>query len=157
MTEEVVVPDAFGSTIFCDDIRFEVDGKVSIIGSYAGDMSVRGSFPAILPKFAAAVLFVQKKELFTKNLELRIFLPGDPEDKPSIVSDLSQGAPPAIDPSPDSKFIIIRANLVFSPFALNEPGSIKVRIVRDGVVHGAGSLRVVSAPPEETPSASPTA
>jgi hypothetical protein len=31
-------PDVWGYTIFCDDIREEIGGKVSLIGIYAGTM-----------------------------------------------------------------------------------------------------------------------
>jgi hypothetical protein len=51
-------PEIVGYTTFCDDIRFEVDGKVSLIGSYNGVMNIRGEFPATLPKFAMSTVFV---------------------------------------------------------------------------------------------------
>jgi hypothetical protein len=152
MTQEVVTPDAFGATIFCDDVRFEMDGKVSLIGTYGGDMIVRDGFPLVLPKFAAAVLFVQKKEVFSTNLELRIFLPGDAEDKPSVVTELIRPGVTPSAPEADSNFIIVRTNMIFTPFPLDGPGNIKVRVARDGVLYGAGSLRIIAAPQTEAES-----
>lgn len=145
-TDDAITPDAFGATIFCDDIRFEMDGKVSLIGSYGGDMFVRGGFPVVLPKFAASILFVQRKQVYSNKLELKIYLPGDENDKPFMAQDLAQAASEMRDERTDTRFIITRANMVFSPLRIEQPGNIKIRIVRDGVTHGAGSLRVLAAP-----------
>jgi hypothetical protein len=41
-------------TIFCDDIRHEVGGKLSYIGVYSGRLLVPG-FPLSLPKLCVAV------------------------------------------------------------------------------------------------------
>ena len=47
--------DAFGLTIFCDDIRSEIDGKISLIGCYTGRMMIGGEFPVILPKLGLSI------------------------------------------------------------------------------------------------------
>ena len=39
-----------GSTIFCDDIRYEINGKVTLVGVYAADMVLPNDFPVTLPK-----------------------------------------------------------------------------------------------------------
>jgi hypothetical protein len=36
------------------------------------------------------------------------------------------------------------SNMVFAPFTIDQPGRIKVRILRDGVLHRMGTLRVLS-------------
>jgi hypothetical protein len=46
---------------FCDDIRFEMDGKLALVDSSLGEMTVRGDFPATLPKFAISTVFTQHK------------------------------------------------------------------------------------------------
>ena len=146
MTRKTAAPDAFGTTLFCDDIRFEMDGKISLIGSYGGDMVVRGAFPVVLPKFAASVLFVQRTDVFSKALEVKIFLPGDAGDKPSVASNIAEVDLPMPTPDADGDFVTIRANMIVSPVAINQPGYIKVRVTRDGVDYAAGSLRVIAAP-----------
>jgi hypothetical protein len=40
-------------TLFCDDIRHEVGGKLSYIGVYSGGLFVR-AFPVTLPKLCLA-------------------------------------------------------------------------------------------------------
>lgn len=146
-------PDWFGNTIFCDDIRQEFDGKVTFVGTYSGVMIVHVPFPLLLPKFGFGISFSQKKSLFVPNLTLRIFLPGDADDAPSIQTDTSevsagaaaqQAAMNSPLPSPDQKFIGLRANLIFSPLTITQPGWIKVRIVRGDDMIRLGSLAVLS-------------
>lgn len=42
---------------FCDDIRFEVGNKVSLMGVYTGDLFVQ-ELPTVLPKLCVAVAYV---------------------------------------------------------------------------------------------------
>lgn len=145
MSPKAAMPHAFGTTLFCDDIRFEMDGKISLIGSYGGDMVVRDPLPVVLPKFAACVVFVQRQEAFSKALAVKIFLPGDAEDAPSIVSNIADVDMPTPTPDGDDDFITVRTNLIISPLAINQPGHIRVRVTRDGSDHTVGCLKVVSA------------
>jgi hypothetical protein len=146
-------PDFFGTTIFCDDIRQEVGGKITFIGYYGIEMVIHGVFPAVLPKFAFGVNFFQRRTVFEPKIGIRIFMPGDPDDAPSITADMSHPNPDDVlktPPSPSKpgeiSSIAMMANLVFSPFTISGPGSIKVRIERRGDLVRAGAL-VVSPPP----------
>jgi hypothetical protein len=145
-------PDFFGHAIFCDDIRMEVDGKVTYVGVYATNtMLVRSAFPATLPKFCISIFFNQKAELFKPNLGIRIFLPQDADDVASIQAEFAgqlQGEPlPRVQ---------IMANATFGPFTIEKPGEIRVRILRESVLHRIGTLRVLPHP-EATDEASTTA
>lgn len=138
-------PDFFGHTIFCDDIRFEIDGKVTYVGVYnAGVMLVRSEFPITIPKFCLGMSFNQKKVLFQSKLGLRIFLPGDSDEKPSIEGEMQAPTIPAsIGNEPDGEYTMIGSNMILSPFSIEKPGRIKVRILREGVLHRIGTLRVM--------------
>lgn len=50
-----MTPQIEGETVFCDDIRHEVNGKVSLIGCYASILNFSGPAPSILPTFGAYV------------------------------------------------------------------------------------------------------
>ena len=149
---ELEGPEISGYTIFCDDLRFETDGKITLVGSYYGVMVIRGGFPATLPKFAISAAFVQSKMDWEKKLRLKMFLPGDPADEPSIVVE--------VDPTPEiagsesvRPNIAVRANIIFAPLIINSPGLIKVRMERRGQLHPIGTLEVVDA--DATSSATP--
>jgi hypothetical protein len=144
MTETAPGPDIFGSTIFCDDIRFEMDGKVSYIGAYTGVMFVRDGFPIILPKFGLGIQFVQKVAVFKPNLLFKVFLPGDADDSPSIVYDLTPAN--QLEPRAEGQFLVVRANFVLSPLEIKQPGHLQVRVERDGILYRCGALRIEQSP-----------
>lgn len=156
MTDVAEAPDTFGSTIFCDDIRFEMDGKISFIGSYTGIMYIRDEFPVIIPKFGLSIQFVQSVRVYKSNLRLKVFFPGDKDDSPSMESDWTQATMPE-PPPPEGRYVIVRANFILSPLNIVGPGHIKIRVEREGVLHGCGSLRIERMPaaPNAPSTASP--
>jgi sensor histidine kinase YesM len=47
--------EPFGITTFCDDIRYEVNGKMTLVGCYLSGLNFTGPPPGMLPTFAALV------------------------------------------------------------------------------------------------------
>src|SRR5262249_10273063 len=80
-------PDAWGYTIFCDDIRVEVGGKLTYVGSYGGRMGVYGTFPCVLPKIFLGIVYYQHLGKVELPIKFWVFLPGDADEKPSIVAE----------------------------------------------------------------------
>jgi hypothetical protein len=142
-------PDIFGTTIFCDDIRHEVGGKTTYVGVYKGFIGFHGDFPFVLPKFSFGVSFRQRRPLAVSPIKIRIYLPGDEDDAPSIEAELSmdkqQNEPPPFDPGPNS-YVSAETNLTFAPFQIMQPGLIKVRAVRSDEMHRLGTITVVQLP-----------
>lgn len=143
-------PDFYGYTIFCDDIRAEAEGKMMFIGVYASYMFIHADFPVTLPKFGFGITFLQKRKVFESNLGIRIFLPQDSDDVPSIQADMKEVAESAIDTSAramgleqhDASVISLHANLIFAPFTIMQPGPVKVRIARRGDLVRLGTLTI---------------
>lgn len=46
-----------GFVTFCDDIRHEVTGKMTLVGVYGGQMIVGGTLPITLPQICAVITF----------------------------------------------------------------------------------------------------
>jgi hypothetical protein len=142
--ETAPIPDIYGNTIFCDDIRLELEGKITYVGTYTGTLLVKLDFPVTLPKFCIAAMFAQKAGLFERNLKLLVFLPGDSDEKASIEADVQ--VPPDVGTSPsnneDPSYAIVGSNLMFAPLMIEKPGQIKVRVLRNGVLHRIGALNV---------------
>src|SRR6266849_4932270 len=42
--ETAPAPDFYGNTIFCDDIRLELEGKITYVGVYTGSLLVKADF-----------------------------------------------------------------------------------------------------------------
>jgi hypothetical protein len=145
-------PVAFGHTIFCDDIRFEVGGKLTYVGAYAqGKMFVHSPFPVVLPKLCLGISYFQKATEVILPTKFMVFLPGDTEDKPSITSeptekDARQALAAAHDLAIKLKIEIglahIHTQIVIAPLNLTQEGVIRVRAVRGDELIRLGGISV---------------
>jgi hypothetical protein len=149
-------PDVYGFTIFCDDIRQEIGGKVSFIGTYSAGIFVHGGFPCTLAKFAFATTLLQRREVLEPNVEIQIFLPGDDEDTPSFRTHVTESVEGTVAaqtaaevaglPRADDSFISLSAAVITAPLVIKEPGIIKVRALRRGELVRLGAIRIMPAP-----------
>jgi len=150
--------EPIGFTIFCDDIRDEVGGKTSLIGTYQSVMVIHAPFPATLPKFGFHIEILESAELAMERdfpIEISIYLPGDDEDKPSLSGTLPadpDGAKATLDNLPwrptGMRPLIahVTLNWIASPFPLKEPGAIRVLAKYKSDIIRCGSLQVIRAP-----------
>lgn len=108
--------------IFCDDIRHEIGGKISLIGIYGPKLFVR-EFPAVLPKLC---VMTKSSTLYTepfKQLKIRVFKGAEVLAEADIKMD---GSLPPLEPfmsesdGPDAPIAMMGANAFFilSPFEI---------------------------------------
>jgi hypothetical protein len=146
--------DPYGITIFCDDIREEVNGKLSLIGCYGNEISVFGIAPALLPMFCAFVNFrgpanlkydeisvVITTEFGDQTTELgRVSFPRNGKDE----SDISE-----------NQILGLAIPFKFSPLIVPSEGFIRSRAYVDHREVKLGSIAVllrdpIANPPEST-------
>jgi hypothetical protein len=143
---------AWGTTVFCDDIRQEVGGKVSLIGIYAGDMNVHVDFPYVAPKFGLWIKYFEVPDTHDEDAKLRVYLPG--EIDPSIEADIPLRevrnktliAPPSEQDS--EQWLMLQMPILVTPLVLRQPGQIKVRLEIGGEVVRLGTLAITHSPPQ---------
>jgi hypothetical protein len=159
-------PDVFGSTVFCDDTRVEMTGKLIHVGVYQGAMSIHVPFPVRLPTFSFAISLSQRVDIFDPKVTYRIFMPGDPDDassdEASIIAEMNEANPGdlikqadiAADaigiPGDSRKYVRSFANMAFQTLEIKEPGTIKVRADISGTRYRLGTLAVMPAAPTKT-------
>ena len=61
-----------GQTIFCDDIRQEVNGKLTLVGVYGPQMIILGSFPISIPVLNALIYLRVGSEQGNKACVVRV-------------------------------------------------------------------------------------
>lgn len=133
-------------TIFSDDVRHEVGGKVSYIGVYSGKMMVQ-SFPAALPKLCLTIKITTPSNKPFQKLIAKIY-----KDQEVI----AEGEIPAlelqpkeesteIDPS-NGKLRSTQMGFVFSPFMIDGPCFLRVRVENEGKELRGSGLRIEKAP-----------
>lgn len=129
----------WGFTEFCDDLRHEIDGKRTFVGTYPGSMNIHGNFPTLLPKFAMALAFYEPHPyVLMRDFEIpvSIILPGETFETASFKANIP--VPPAEMlenirnlPSPQDedeiRFTRLDVNFVAAPLIIKEAGAIKVR------------------------------
>jgi hypothetical protein len=121
-------------TIWCDDIRFELGGKVSYIGVYTGYLYVP-AFPVVLPKLCLAVKIVSRPEHPLQSFELRVLKNGEPWHSATIAKEQLAPAYQRTEKadhkglSPATTFGV---NAAFSPFAIEGPTALRVRGITEG-------------------------
>ena len=60
---------AHGLTYFCDDVRFEVNGKRTFVGVYGRNLVVEGETPVHLPLFSAVTSLIFPSEKTFKTIK----------------------------------------------------------------------------------------
>ena len=148
----------FGHTVFCDDIRQEIGGKLSFIGVYSTFMYVHGVVPFAISKFGFGITYFQRHDVFEGNVMLKIYCPGDDNEAPTVAVELPMAElnamprnPPEFDSWPVGEFIRVDHQIVASPLVLLQTGTIKVRAVTaSGDVAKIGILRIGQRLPQPT-------
>jgi hypothetical protein len=140
------MPDIFGSTIFCDDIRFENTNKLIAIGIYNSGVQIGGSFPFQMKSFAMLINYSERIGTQTEQVKIQVFFPSiaDPLIEVQLPSEQFRlMAEPNKDPNAfKANFHTAVLPIVMGPVMLAEKGVIKV-IARIGDrVQRLGVLRI---------------
>jgi hypothetical protein len=150
-------PDAYGHTIFCDDIRAEVGGKLTFVGVYAAPM-LAPAFPFVLPKLALNISYFQ----ITSNImpfQFLVFLPGDPDDKPTVTvgvdeksfnTVMHQAADVATQAGIAMNYAAVHVQFSLNGMNITQSGVILVRATRGDKQIRLGSLLILPQPQPAT-------
>lgn len=128
-------------TIFCDDIRQEVGGKLTYVGAYSGSMLAE-QFPIALPKFCIAVSLVV--DAFPVDESVTICILRDAEtlaEREVQARDLpgALNAAGSSDGTGSDRVQILTSFFVFSPLQIDTPCLLRVRVkIGDEELKGLG-------------------
>lgn len=143
------MPEPYGYTIFCDDIRDEIGGKTSLMGRYVGSMNIGAAAPPpgetlAFAKFAAATQIVAPKEYEVAHARIALTLDqkGQP---PQLLAEVNIDPPDLADTEMDLKMFGV--NFIVAPLLLPGNCLLRVRGYLDGREVKAGSLQVLFHPP----------
>lgn len=144
-----------GYSIFCDDIRSEVGGKLSIMGTYAEALIVE-EFPVTLAKLCVASWLHFPADATFESLSVRLMqgkeaistseFPAMPkkiaEKREEIIAVRRRYEPPDYeDDSP--RRTVLHTHFVVSPLQLDEACSLRVRADIDGETVKLGRLVIL--------------
>ncbi|MGQ3047808.1 MAG: hypothetical protein ACT6Q8_18690 [Niveispirillum sp.] len=132
--------------VFCDDVRTELDGKITLVGMHMRGVTVNGTAPAALPQLWLALWVTYSASLIPDTI--RIVAKGDCLD--------SQPFDATLNPRSDAETEIASADLNeytvtefivhrWSPIFFKDDGSLTVDVIANGVEIFAGSFPVTIA------------
>jgi len=131
--------------IYCDDIRHELGGKLTLVGVYSRHLLVP-SFPAVLPKLCLLVDVVTLENKPFEKLKIRVLLDETRLAEVEISSeDIRAGfenVPQIDDASDTERRLTFAAHFVFSPLKFDGPGMIRIRVETENGEIRANALRV---------------
>lgn len=143
-----------GYVIFCDDIRHEVRGKTTLVGTYTGEMTIYGTSPVRLTRLAAVIVYRDDPATFPKSVSIRI-VKDRPEEEILFNADIEvpQFVPAAATQAdPETlTFTELRIHGNFENVEFTEACQLKVRAYVGEDEIRLGALRVKIAPVEDAP------
>jgi hypothetical protein len=147
-------PNAWGFSLFCDDIRAEVGGKISVMGIYQADMIFPQDPPVALAKFAILVKYYETPGIFTDDVVLKVYFPGDEKDTPTVTfpvprQSMQMGEPQHEMEEGQERVFNLTMPIVIAPFQVTKCGFLKVRASCGDVVTNLGSLMLRKIRPDE--------
>lgn len=139
---------AYGNTIFCDDIRYEIGSKASLMGVFGVELRAFGEAPVMLSSFCAYVSVRVPQSIEFRALKIVII--AEFKDGPKEVAKAEMPLDPAQVTDP-SQIFSVDVPFRFAPFMIEGDGFIRSRAYLDDVEVKLGSLRVVVLGLEEMP------
>ncbi|WP_306153431.1 hypothetical protein [Roseovarius sp. MMSF_3281] len=153
--------EPYGITTFCDDIRHEINGKLTLVGCYASSLNFNGPPPGILPTFAALINLRVPTNIQFEKISLRV-IKTEGDEETTILEAEIENSEDHNEPSPasvagskeDGKVLLMAFPCQWTPMNFSKPGQIKVRAYLDDdreVRLGALSVMFTEQPAEDHP------
>ena len=135
----------YAYSLFCDDIRHEVNGKVSFMGTFAGALFLPG-VPAVLPKLCCVISVHADLENPMKSLKVTGTFVGQTIFAIDMGEEELQGLYASAPQVEDRKGFMAQFMMLLSPFNIESFGKLEVEILADGERLECAGLQVGQAP-----------
>ncbi|WP_288078996.1 hypothetical protein [Pseudomonas sp.] len=136
----------YAHALYCDDVRHELGDKVSFMGVYSGKLLI-SDLPAILPKLCVALTLRSGLDTPFKS----IVITGLYREQEVFVMNLNEQdvdrAKDSTPPSADSSALYVQILAIMSPFQIEEPGRLDIKIIADGETLKVAALEIEAASP----------
>ena len=151
---------AWGFTLFGDDVRVEVGGKISLMGLYQADMFFPNNikFPVALPRFCMLVMYYEIRGALEDDITFKVTFGTENTslvEIPVLRKDLNesigdQTIPEDTAPEDKERIFHSRFPIALSPFSIPGVGRLRVRAhYSDGSILKLGSIAVRQTSVEE--------
>ncbi len=129
--------------LFCDDVREEAGGKISLMGIYGEEMIIAAPFPCQVPKFCINIHMISPVEDPPQSLNISVTYP---PGTTIFQSGVSEGLPQEVAVPGATKRNFL-ARVVITPMIFSEPGDLEVFVETEREIARAGRLKIRAADP----------
>ena len=140
-------------TTFCDDIRQEIGGKLSFIGIYGTTLYAQ-SFPLTLPKLCLAINVVTPSSHPLRKLVVRVFkddeLLSESQPDQALLTSKDDEMLDMPEDERQNRRMILRLLNVFSPFQIDDPCKLSVRVETEEEEINAIGLKIEQMPEQKS-------
>lgn len=137
--------EPFGTTIFCDEIRQEVNGKLMFLGVYQSEMIFKNPFPQTVGRLAACAIYTEPLSMEAAPIKLRADLiegeAGDGATATSIFR-IEFGSRPAAAAHQDSSIATLNFLVDMPPFTVKAPSLLRLYVERGERRLQIGTLKI---------------
>ena len=135
-----------GHVIFCDDIRHELNGKITFVGVYSNIMYINGTLPVTLPKVCMGIVYREEQDSL-EPVTIKAFMPSGGGEETLIMEVIYEPQAEMI-PPPTDEFTFREARFLLEVpnFAVVEEGRILVRAYRGDDEIRLGRLDIILNP-----------
>lgn len=143
--------------LFCDDIRQEIGGKITLIGVYASKL-ILGKIPSALHKLH--VLFNVDTPIGQPfgALTLQVLMGDDVIAETAFSEEMLEGQKALIDnnSTDDNRMISVRVAMMISPLVIERPEKLRTAaLLEDGVVIHGPALKIEEHRPPQSEAVAP--
>ena len=130
--------EPYGIAVFCDDIRQEINGKLTLVGCYGPELRILGTYPTVLPILAAQVNI--RVPGMSKIESLRIVVTKEDADGLEEILSMEPDTTDGLAASDEEKSLIesgekimsVSVGCKWSPIQFTSDSKIKVRAFING-------------------------
>jgi hypothetical protein len=138
----------YGHVVFCDDVRQEIGNKITLVGTYLGELTLFGTFPATLPQLVAA--FWLSSPIDNPIKRAKFTLTGSPLGDARQEFDTGE-MPENTTHLEGTTRINIMVTHSISPCIILEAGTIIANVETEAGILTIGKLKISAAPPASSP------
>lgn len=138
----------YAHAVFCDDIRQEMGGKITLVGIYQGQCLVP-AIPCSLAKLCVSITISAPRSSPPKAVQVKGTYAGAEVISMNLdqtqIDAIMSGSP---NHRPDGKRMMLVLMGIMSPFMVKEPGRLALQVLADDDELPCDSLDINVAPPD---------
>jgi hypothetical protein len=140
-------------TIFCDDIRHETSGKLTLVGMYSDSLFV-SQWPATLPRLCLVARLISSLKAPPRSVRLRVYqgtnLIQEVMAQEADLAAMLRNVPIYESAGSSDRVQVVQFLVEFAPFQINGPCLLRVHAETEDGLHEGASLSI-----SQTPTAGP--